>query len=435
MADILSQEEINDLSSAVDTGSPPRRPLTQQEIEALLNPAGDDPRAVLVRWLTGPFGLGASSPVLLPLLLEIQTAVAAAASPAARAARLAALLRPHARPPLVDDGPALAAQVASLLEHLAEARPANARAPGLVTTAYDFKHPARVNKDQLRALESLHDNFARLLSSTLSGAMRTVVDVDTAFVDQTTYAEFIMSLSNPSCSYQFALGSTLGPAIIDLAMPLVFAFVDRIFGGQGSSEGVEARQVTPIEIGVINRILKRVIEDLEATWEPLVRTQIIDIELETNPEFMQIAPASEIVVLLAFEVNQVHASGLVSLCYPFFTLERLLPRLGQRTYDRARQPVLPTRRDRLGPLPLDVVGPVPVPLHVELGQASVPLSAARRLAVGDLLMLDTRTDDPCVVYVGDRPKYYGQVYADGDSQGVEICGRFPRELYGTRGLR
>ncbi|MEW6756122.1 MAG: flagellar motor switch protein FliM, partial [Candidatus Latescibacterota bacterium] len=75
---------------------------------------------------------------------------------------------------------------------------------------YDFKHPARVNKDQLRTLENLHDNFARLLSSTFSGAMRAVVDVDTAFVDQTTYAEFIMSLSNPSCSYQFTLGPTNG---------------------------------------------------------------------------------------------------------------------------------------------------------------------------------------------------------------------------------
>ncbi|MBT6626739.1 MAG: flagellar motor switch protein FliM, partial [Gemmatimonadetes bacterium] len=107
-----------------------------------------------------------------------------------------------------------------------------------IITSYDFKHPARVNKDQLRTLENLHDNFARLLSSTFSGAMRAVVDVDTAFVDQTTYAEFIMSLSNPSCSYQFTLGPTNGQAIIDFAMPVVFAFVDRIFGGKGSSQGV-----------------------------------------------------------------------------------------------------------------------------------------------------------------------------------------------------
>ena len=79
-----------------------------------------------------------------------------------------------------------------------------------------------------------------------------VVDVDTAFVDQTTYAEFIMSLSNPSCSYQFTLGPTNGQAVLDIAMPVVFAHVDRSFGGKGSSQGVDARQLTPIEIGEIN---------------------------------------------------------------------------------------------------------------------------------------------------------------------------------------
>ncbi|SVD76955.1 uncharacterized protein METZ01_LOCUS429809, partial [marine metagenome] len=209
---------------------------------------------------------------------------------------------------------------------------APAEAPSRVVTSYDFKHPQRVNKDQVRTLENLHDNFARLLSSTFSGAMRAVVDVDTAFVDQTTYAEFIMGLSNPSCSYQFTLGPTNGQAIIDFAMPVVFSFVDRIFGGKGSSQGVDARQLSQIEMGVISKIVKRVVEDLEATWEPILRVEISDIELETNPEFMQITAASEIVILLSFEVNSTNASGLVSLCYPFFTLESILPRLGQNTY-------------------------------------------------------------------------------------------------------
>ena len=78
---------------------------------------------------------------------------------------------------------------------------------------YDLKNPARVNKTQLMCLENLHDNFARLLSATFSGAVQEIVDVDIAFVDQITYAEFIMSLSNPSFSYQFVLGPTRGGSI------------------------------------------------------------------------------------------------------------------------------------------------------------------------------------------------------------------------------
>ena len=286
-----------------------------------------------------------------------------------------------------------------------------------IINSYDFKHPARVNKDQLRTLENLHDNFARLLSSTFSGAMRAVVGVDTAFVDQTTYAEFIMSLSNPSCSYQFTLGPTNGQAIIDFAMPVVFAFVDRIFGGKGSSQGVEARQLTPIEIGVINRIVKRVIEDLEATWEPILRVEITDIELETNPEFMQITAASEIVILLAFEVNSTNASGLVSLCYPFFTLESILPRLGQQSYVRTnrmnQEELLRQNNLRLQKTHL--------PIRAELARGKTSFRTLQDLQIGDVLTLDTEITEPTIIYVNDEPKFIGRPGRMGRKNAVQIA--------------
>ena len=294
-----------------------------------------------------------------------------------------------------------------------------------VVTSYDFKHPARVNKDQLRTLENLHDNFARLLSSTFSGAMRAVVDVDTAFVDQTTYAEFIMSLSNPSCSYQFTLGPTNGQAILDFAMPVTFAFVDRIFGGKGSSQGVDARQLSQIEMGVIAKIVKRVIEDLEATWEPILRVEISDIELETNPEFMQITAASEIIILLAFEVNSTNASGLVSLCYPFFTIESILPRLGRQTYVRqnreSREATMAKNRARLGP--------VRSPVVAEMGRTKLAMSEAESVQVGDVICMKNRRSDPCVVLVGDRPKYYARPFATETGEiALQVVGKVPAEL-------
>ncbi|MEE2657954.1 MAG: flagellar motor switch protein FliM [Candidatus Latescibacterota bacterium] len=293
---------------------------------------------------------------------------------------------------------------------------APAAAPSRVVTSYDFKHPQRVNKDQVRTLENLHDNFARLLSSTFSGAMRAVVDVDTAFVDQTTYAEFIMGLSNPSCSYQFTLGPTNGQAIIDFAMPVVFSFVDRIFGGKGSSQGVDARQLSQIEMGVISKIVKRVVEDLEATWEPILRVEISDIELETNPEFMQITAASEIVILLSFEVNSTNASGLVSLCYPFFTLESILPRLGQNTYvrqgTRNRDETIRQNRERMQKTYL--------PIRAELASGGFTFQKLENLQVGEVLKLDTEIDEPTLIYIEDEPKFLGRPGRVGGKSAVQI---------------
>ncbi|MBI2506089.1 MAG: FliM/FliN family flagellar motor switch protein, partial [Candidatus Latescibacteria bacterium] len=242
-------------------------------------------------------------------------------------------------------------------------------------------------------------------------------------VDQTTYAEFIMSLSNPSCSYQFTLGQTHGQAIMDFAMPVAFAFVDRIFGGKGSSQGVDARQLTAIEMGVINKIVKRVIEDLEATWEPILRVEIADVELETNPEFMQITAASEIVILLAFEVNSTNASGLVSLCYPFFTLESILPRLGQQSYARQsrsnKDELLRSNRLRLDKTYL--------PLRAELARGMVSFQDLQNLQEGDVLRLDTHINEQAVVFVEEEPKFLATPGRVGRKNAVQITQFIDRE--------
>src|SRR5207302_228013 len=64
---------------------------------------------------------------------------------------------------------------------------------------YDFKRPERVSKDQMRALEALHEGFGRNFGAALSGYLRTIVEVNVANIEQLTYSEFIHSLPNPTC--------------------------------------------------------------------------------------------------------------------------------------------------------------------------------------------------------------------------------------------
>ena len=129
---------------------------------------------------------------------------------------------------------------------------------------YDFRHPARVSKDQLRTLQNLHDNFARLLSSTFSTLQRSIIEINLVSVDQITYSEFIMSLSSPSCTYTFRMEPLEGVAVIDFSQSVVFSFVDRLFGGRGTSIVTE-REITWIEKSVMNNIINRSLRDLERT--------------------------------------------------------------------------------------------------------------------------------------------------------------------------
>ena len=206
--------------------------------------------------------------------------------------------------------------------------------------------------------------------------------------------------------------------------------MDRVFGGKGSSQGVDARTLTQIEMGVIAKVVKRMIEDLEATWSPVLPVRVYDIELETNPEFMQITAASEIVILLAFEVNSTNATGLISLCYPFFTLESILPLLGRQTFRR-----LSTldaghlaERNRLR------LGAMQMPVTSELGRTRITAGEASELREGDVIRLATRESDPVRVFVGGKPKFLGWPYEEeGGETMLRLAGRIPAHLQGKYG--
>ncbi len=66
-------------------------------------------------------------------------------------------------------------------------------------TPYDFKRPERVGKEQMRALQTLHEGFGRNFGAALSALLRSIVEVKLTSVDQLTYSEFVFSLENPTC--------------------------------------------------------------------------------------------------------------------------------------------------------------------------------------------------------------------------------------------
>ena len=104
------------------------------------------------------------------------------------------------------------AEVESLLNNLESAGPRSENSPSgsagasSATTRvrervlpYDFRRPERVGKEQMRALQSLHEGFGRNFGAEISALLRSIVEVKLVSVDQLTYSEFVFSLENPTC--------------------------------------------------------------------------------------------------------------------------------------------------------------------------------------------------------------------------------------------
>ena len=196
---------------------------------------------------------------------------------------------------------------------------------------YDFKHPNRVSKDQLRTLESMHDNFAGHVSSVLSNVHRAMVDVDLVSVDQITYSEYVASLVSPSCTFTFTAEPLEGACIIDFNPSLTYGFIERLFGGNGKVIDT-GRELTGIERSLMQRIVQMVYTQMEDAWAQICPAKITPVSLETNPQFLQIVPPGETVIVVSFQLKLLQSTGLMTICYPYVAMEPVITKLSAQNW-------------------------------------------------------------------------------------------------------
>src|SRR5919205_1186607 len=91
---------------------------------------------------------------------------------------------------------------------------------------YDFKRPERVGKEQMRALQTMHEGFGRNFGAALSALLRTIVELKLTSVDQLTYSEFVFSLENPTCFNLINAAPLEGQLILDINLSLLFPIID-----------------------------------------------------------------------------------------------------------------------------------------------------------------------------------------------------------------
>ena len=177
-------------------------------------------------------------------------------------------------------------------------------------------------KAQVQAAEKLHVELAKKMSDYFSEIQDAVIDTEVGFVDVTTFAEYIMSLKNPTGSYTFNIHPWEGPATIDYGPGVYNAFLLKALGKQIEEPLADDTRE------VMAKICRKNLAQLETIWEPIEKINVTDAEIETNPIENTIVAPSTTVLLIAFEVNGAKHSGLISVVYPLPTIESILPKLG-----------------------------------------------------------------------------------------------------------
>ena len=289
---------------------------------------------------------------------------------------------------------------------------------------YDFKRPDKFSKEQIRTVQIMHETFARLTTTSLSAQLRSLVHVHVASVDQLTYEEFIRSIPTPTTLAVINMDPLKGNAVLEIDPAITFSIIDRLFGGTGQGAKVQ-RDLTDIEQSVMEGIIVRILANMREAW-----TQVIDLRprlgtIETNPQFAQIVPPTEMVVLVTLETKVGDEEGMLNFCIPYLTIEPIISKLSsQFWFSSVRRSsttqYLEVLKEKLSDVDMDVVA--------EIGTIDLSIRDVLSLRVGDVVCLSTvRVGDPLTLSVGNKKKFHCQPGVVGKKMAVQVIGKIDED--------
>ena len=267
---------------------------------------------------------------------------------------------------------------------------------------FDLANQDRIIRGRMPVLEIVNDRFSRLCTNALSNSLRKRVELNPLSIDMTKFGDFMRSLPVPTSINIFKMDPLRGNAIAVVDARLVFALVESFFGGQGSQPKIEGREFTRIEQAIVEKVIKIVLHNMEESWRPVHDISLELVRSEINPQFAAIVPPSDVVVVITFEVELETAIGSLTICLPYATIEPIRSKL-HASFQTERLEVDHVWMGRLKERLLET----PVELKVHFGDAKLTGNQLVRLKAGDVILLDTDTDELLEITMAGVTKFWG----------------------------
>ena len=166
------------------------------------------------------------------------------------------------------------------------------------------------------------------------------------------------------------------------------------------------------------RIIVRILANMREAW-----TQVIDLrprlqQIETNPQFAQIVPPSEMVILVTLEIKIGEEAGMMNICIPYITIEPIVSKLSSSFWfssvrRSSTTQYLGTLKEKLADVEMELVA--------DIGSINVPIRDVLSLRTGDVIRLNTiKVGEPLTLSVGSKKKFYCQPGVVGKKVAVQI---------------
>ncbi len=268
---------------------------------------------------------------------------------------------------------------------------------------YDFARPSKFSKEQLRTLEIIFESYARLVSTYLSGHLRTLVSVEVMNAEAITYSEFSNALINPVILAVADFKPLKGSIILELTPNMGYAIIDRVLGGSGA--GLEkVREFTDIERVILEKIFVQFVQLLREPWKNVVDLEPMLEKIETNSQVVQIISPNEIIALVTLNIKIGNVAGMMNICIPHLVIESIMDKLNTKYwFTQKEQELGPSYEEYIQRM----IEKSKVPVRAVLGKTHITVREFLELKCTDIVKLDKDIDSDLDIYVGNILKFSG----------------------------
>ncbi len=200
-----------------------------------------------------------------------------------------------------------------------------------------------------------------------------------------------------------------------------------MLGGVASSDSTLKRPLSDIELRLTSRITSVFLRELATGWGNAVQLNIEVQRVESNPQLVQIVPPNEVVILVSFELTMGKTRGMINLCIPFNTIERIGTKLSSNSWigyasSRSSDDTQAKIQENLEHAVAELV--------VTLAHSRIKTSDLFALQVGDVISTEKDVHTPLEVEVEGVVKYLAAPGAFKGRTAIEIRSIVERKQVG-----
>jgi flagellar motor switch protein FliM len=269
---------------------------------------------------------------------------------------------------------------------------------------YDFANPQKFSKEQLRTFEIIFDNYSRLLSSFLTGYLRTNVHAEVVNSEQITYNNFTNSLTTPTILGIVDFEPFKGSIILELSTNIGYAIIDRVLGGPGYPMS-EVRDLSDIEKVLIERVFVQLLKLMPEPWENVADISPKLDTLETNVQFAQVLAPNEQTALVTLDLNVGGAQGYFNFCIPYIVIEPMAQQINTANWFRSKKLDATDEKEKYAKKVEQKLEKALLDVRAVIGQTKITVGEFVNLAEGDIILLDTYINSELDVKVGNLHKF------------------------------